>query len=46
VKKLALKKRTVLGVFMEEQGEGEQTTSVVFWDGKRYRYQIVGSNFE
>jgi hypothetical protein len=46
VKKLALKKRTVLGVFMEEQGEGEETSSVVFWDGKRYRYQIVGSNFE
>jgi hypothetical protein len=46
VKKLALKKRTVLGVFMEEQGEGEQTSSVVFWDGKKYRYQIVGSNFE
>ena len=46
VKKLALKKRTVLGVFMEEQGEGEQTSSVVFWDGKKYRYQIVGSNFD
>jgi hypothetical protein len=46
VKKLALKKRTILGVYMEEQGEGEQTSSVVFWDGKRYRYQIVGSNFE
>jgi hypothetical protein len=46
VKKLALRKRTVLGVFMEEQGEGEQTSSVVFWDGKRYRYQIIGSNFE
>jgi hypothetical protein len=46
VKKLALKKRTILGVFMEEQGEGEETSSVVFWDGKRYRYQIVGSNFE
>jgi hypothetical protein len=46
VKRLALRKRTVLGVFMEEQGEGEQTSSVVFWDGKKYRYQIVGSNFE
>jgi hypothetical protein len=46
VKKLALKKRTILGVYMEEQGEGEQTSSVVFWDGKRYRYQIVGSNFD
>ena len=46
VKKLTLKKRTVLGVFMEEKGEGENTSSVVFWDGKKYRYQIVGANFE
>ncbi len=46
VKKLALRKRTVLGIFMEEQGEGEQTVSVVFWDGRKYRYQIVGSDFE
>jgi hypothetical protein len=46
VKKLALKKRTILGIYMEEQGEGEQTSSVVFWDGKRYRYQILGSDLE
>ncbi len=46
VKKLALKKKTVLGIYMEEQGEGEQTASVVFWDGKKYRYQILGADFE
>jgi hypothetical protein len=46
VKKLALRKRTVLGIFMEEQGEGEHSVSVVFWDGRKYRYQIVGSDFE
>lgn len=46
VKKLALKKRTVLGVYMEEKGEGEDTTSVIFWDGKKYRYQVLGANFE
>jgi hypothetical protein len=48
VKKLALKKKTVLGIFMEEKGEGENTSSVVFWDGKRqkYRYQILGSDLE
>jgi hypothetical protein len=46
VKKLEVKKRTILGVYMEERGEGENTSSVVFWDGKKYRYQIVGSNFE
>jgi hypothetical protein len=46
VKKLALKKRTTLGIFMEEQGEGESTSSVIFWDGKKYRYQILGSDLE
>ncbi len=46
MKKLALKKRTVLGVYMEEQGEGEATSSVIFWDGKKYRYQILGSDLE
>ena len=46
VKRLALKKRTVLGIYMEEQGEGEATSSVIFWDGKRYRYQILGSDLE
>jgi hypothetical protein len=46
VKRLTLKKRTVLGIYMEEQGEGEDTSSVVFWDGKKYRYQILGSALE
>jgi len=46
VKRLALKKRTVLGIYMEEKGEGESTSSVLFWDGKKYRYQILGSDME
>lgn len=46
VKRLALKKRTVLGVYMEEQGEGENTSSVLFWDGKKYKYQMLGSTME
>jgi hypothetical protein len=46
VKRLALKKKTVLGIYMEEQGEGEQMSSVVFWDGKKYRYQLLGSTME
>jgi hypothetical protein len=46
VKRLALKKRMVLGVYMEERGEGEATASVIFWDGKKYRYQILGSDME
>ena len=46
VKKLAMKKRTVLGIYMEEKGEGENNSSVVFWDGKKYRYQMLGSTLE
>jgi hypothetical protein len=46
VKKLALKKRTTLGIYMEEKGEGESTSSVIFWDGKKYRYQVLGSDLE
>ncbi|MFZ0321014.1 MAG: hypothetical protein WAL56_17940 [Candidatus Sulfotelmatobacter sp.] len=46
VKKLALKKRMTLGVYMEEKGEGESTSSVVFWDGKKYRYQMLGADLE
>src|SRR6202521_474084 len=46
VKRLALKKKTILGIYMEEKGEGEATSSVVFWDGKKYRYQIMGSDLE
>jgi len=46
VKRLVVHKRTVLGIYMEEQGEGEDTSSVVFWDGKKYRYQMLGSSLE
>jgi len=46
VKRLALKKKTVLGVYMEEKGEGEATSSVIYWDGKKYRYQLLGASLE
>jgi len=46
VKRLTTKKKTVLGVYMEEAGEGENTSSVLYWDGKRYKYQQLGSTLE
>ena len=46
VKKLAIKKRTILGIYVEERGEGGNTSSVVFWDGKKYRYQQLGATLE
>jgi hypothetical protein len=46
VKKMAVKKnKPVMGIFTEETG-GAQTTSVIFWDGKKYRYQPLGSSME
>jgi hypothetical protein len=46
VKRLTVKKRILLGIYMEERGEGENTSSVLFWDGKKYRYQMLGSDLE
>jgi len=46
VKKMAIKKKKpIMGIFTEETG-GDQMTSVIFWDGKRYRYQPLGSSME
>jgi len=46
VKKVAVgKKKTVLGIYAEET-DGSETTSVTFWDGKKYRYQPMGSSME
>jgi hypothetical protein len=46
VKRLDIKKRNILGVYMEESGEGEGLSSVVYWDGKKYKYQGLGSTME
>jgi hypothetical protein len=45
VKKLTVKKRTVMAIYAEETG-GDQMTSATFWDGKKYRYQPIGSGME
>jgi len=46
VKRLTVKKKTILGIYMEEAGEGENTSSVLYWDGKKYKYQQLGSTME
>jgi hypothetical protein len=46
IKKMAVKKnKTMMGIFTEETG-ADQTTSVIFWDGRKYRYQPLGSSME
>jgi hypothetical protein len=45
VKKLSVKKKVVMAIYSEETG-GDRMTSAIFWDGKKYRYQPIGSSME
>jgi hypothetical protein len=44
-KKMILKKKPVMAIYTAETG-GDQMTSVVFWDGKKYKYRPLGSSME
>ena len=46
VKKLIVRKKTVMAIYAEEAREGEGTISAIFWDGKKYKYQPLGSTME
>jgi hypothetical protein len=43
VKKLMVKKKPIMAIYAEETG-GDRMTSATFWDGKKYRYQPIGSS--
>lgn len=45
VKKIVLKKKDRMAIYVEETG-GEAMTSVLVWDGKKYRYEPLGSTME
>jgi len=45
VKKLMVRKKSVMAIYAEETG-GNDTVSATFWDGKKYRYQPLGSSME
>jgi hypothetical protein len=45
VKKLTVKKKTVMAIYADETG-GDRMTSATFWDGKKYRYQPIGSSMQ
>ena len=42
VKKLKVRKKFVMAIYAEETG-ADRMTSATFWDGKKYRYQPIGS---
>lgn len=43
VKKLMVKKKSIMAIYAEETG-GDHMTSATFWDGKKYRYQPIGAS--
>jgi len=46
VKKMKLsRKKTTTAIYVEEAG-GDQMTSAVFWDGRKYKYEPMGSSLE
>ncbi len=46
VKKMTSKtKKPMMGIFAEETG-GDNAVSVIFWDGRKYKYQPLGSSME
>lgn len=46
VKKMRIsKKKTTIAIYVEEAA-GDQMTSAIFWDGKKYRYDPLGSGME
>jgi len=45
LKKLKLRKKTVTAIYIEE-ATGDQMTAAIFWDGKKYKYEPLGSSME
>ena len=39
------KKKTTMAIYLEE-ATGDDLTSALFWDGKKYRYEPLGSSME
>jgi hypothetical protein len=45
LKKMKLRKKTVTAIYVEE-ATGDQMTAAIFWDGRKYRYEPLGSSME
>jgi len=45
VKRLSTKKKSRMGIYVNETG-GNAMTSAIFWDGRKYRYEPMGSSME
>jgi len=43
VKKMMLKKKRIMAIYTQET-DGNQSVAAIFWDGKKYRYEPMGSS--
>ena len=41
-----LKRKKVANAIYVEEAGADQMTSAIFWDGKKYRYEPMGSSME
>lgn len=46
LKKMEFHKKKIMAIYAAENHEGEGTVSVVFWDGKKWKYEPLGSSME
>jgi hypothetical protein len=46
VKKMKVKRKKIATAIYVEEAGADQMTSAIFWDGKKYRYQPLGSSME
>jgi hypothetical protein len=46
VKKMKVKRRKAANAIYVEEASGDQMTSAIFWDGRKYRYAPMGSSME
>ena len=46
VKRMKISRKKLANAIYVEQATGDQMTSAIFWDGKKYRYEPLGSSTE
>ena len=46
VKRIRVKRKKFANAIFVEEATSDQMTSAIFWDGKKYRYQPLGSSTE
>lgn len=46
LKKMKVRRKKIVNAIYVEQASADEMTAVVLWDGKKYRYQPLGSSME